>query len=126
LPAGYDTVLGKSFIEGTELSTGEWQRIALARAFLRQAPVLILDEPTSAMDPWAEAEWFDRLRALAAGRTAILITHRLTTAMRADVIYVISGGEVAEFGSHQELLDSGGLYTQSWAGQPLPANAVRS
>jgi ATP-binding cassette subfamily B protein len=115
LPAGYANLLGKSFIEGAELSTGEWQRIALARAFLRRAPILILDEPTSAMDPWAEAEWIDRFRSLAAGRTAILITHRLTTAMRADEIHVIAGGQVAESGSHEELLRRRGLYAQSWA-----------
>jgi len=115
LPAGYANLLGKSFVEGAELSTGEWQRIALARAFLRRAPILILDEPTSAMDPWAEAEWIGRFRSLAAGRTAILITHRLTTAMRADEIHVIAGGQVAESGSHEELLRRGGLYAQSWA-----------
>ena len=117
LPAGYDNPLGKLFIDGAELSTGEWQRIALARAFLRQAPILILDEPTSAMDPWAEAEWINRFRSLAHGRTAILITHRLTTAMRADEIHVISEGRVVESGSHEELLRLGGLYAQSWARQ---------
>jgi len=117
LPAGYDNTLGKLFIDGAELSTGEWQRIALARAFLRQSPILILDEPTSAMDPWAEAEWIDRFRSLARGRTAILITHRLTTAMRADEIHVLSDGRVVESGSHEELLRLGGLYAQSWARQ---------
>jgi len=115
LPGGYGNLLGKSYVDGAELSTGEWQRIALARAFLRRAPILILDEPTSAMDPWAEAEWIDRFRSLAEGRTAILITHRLTTAMRADEIHVIAGGRVAESGSHEELLRRGGLYAQSWA-----------
>jgi ATP-binding cassette subfamily B protein len=117
LPTGYDNPLGKLFIDGAELSTGEWQRIALARAFLRQAPILILDEPTSAMDPWAEAEWIDRFRSLAHGRTAILITHRLTTAMRADEIHVFSEGRVVESGSHEDLLRRGGLYAQSWARQ---------
>jgi ATP-binding cassette subfamily B protein len=117
LPAKYGNLLGKLFIEGAELSTGEWQRIALARAFLRQAPILILDEPTSAMDPWAEADWIDRFRSLARGRTAILITHRLTTAMRADEIHVLSEGRVVESGSHEELLRLGGLYAQSWARQ---------
>jgi ATP-binding cassette subfamily B protein len=118
-PAGYETVLGKLFIEGTELSTGQWQRIALARALLRRAPILILDEPTSAMDPWAEAEWFDRLRSAARGRTVIVITHRLTTAMRADLIYVLYNGEVVESGSHDELVEREGLYAQSWARQGL-------
>src|SRR5262249_32833049 len=82
LPHGYDTLLGKWFAGGTELSVGEWQRLALARAFLRQAPLLLLDEPTSAMDSWAEAEWHERFRQLAAGRTVLIITHRFTTALR--------------------------------------------
>ena len=114
LPLGYETVLGKAFLDGEELSGGQWQRIALARAFFRQAGVLILDEPTSAMDPWAEADWLERFRALAAGRTSLLITHRLTTARRADVICVVAGGEIVESGSHEELLQRGGLYAQSW------------
>ncbi len=117
LPHGYDNLLGKTFLDGEELSAGEWQRIALARAFYRSAPILILDEPTSAMDPWAEADWLNRFRSLAAGQTAILITHRFTTAMRADIIHVISGGQVIESGSHQELLAAGGLYAQSWREQ---------
>src|SRR5207248_1098663 len=99
------------------LSVGEWQRIALARAFLRQASILVLDEPTSAMDPWAEAEWLGRLRSLSAGRTAILITHRLTTAMRADLVCVVADGQVVESGSHGQLLARGGLYAQSWSAQ---------
>jgi len=123
LPGKYDNRLGRIFLEGAELSTGEWQRIALARAFLRQAPILVLDEPTSAMDPWAEAEWIERFRALAQGRTAILITHRLTTAMRADEIHVIAEGRVAESGSHEELLRKGGLYAQSWARQEISSLA---
>jgi ATP-binding cassette subfamily B protein len=129
LPAGYDNLLGKLFMDGAGLSTGEWQRIALARAFLRQAPILILDEPTSAMDPWAEADWIDRFRSLAHGRTAILITHRLTTAMRADEIHVFFEGRVVESGSHEELLKRGGLYAQSWARQessPMAEQGPRS
>ncbi len=124
LPLGYSNLLGKAFLDGAELSTGEWQRIALARAFLRNAPVLILDEPTSAMDPWAEADFMGRFRALAAGRTAILITHRLTTAMRADTIHVVSEGEVVESGTHDELLVRGGLYAQSWLEQTALRAAV--
>ena len=117
LPKGYDTPLGKWFSGGVELSVGEWQRIALARAFLRQAPLMILDEPTSAMDSWAEADWLQRFRTLASGRTAIVITHRFTTAMRADVIHVMGDGRVLESGSHQELLRQGGAYAQSWQQQ---------
>ena len=117
LPRGYDTLLGKTFDDGVELSGGEWQRIALARAFLRDAPILLLDEPTSAMDSWAEADWFDRFRQAAAGRTTIIITHRFTTAMQADVIHVLEDGRVVESGSHQKLLDLGGRYAYSWARQ---------
>jgi ATP-binding cassette, subfamily B, bacterial len=117
LPDGYDSLLGKSFLKGSELSAGQWQRIALSRAFYRAAPILILDEPTSAMDPWAEADWLERFRSLAEGRTAIVITHRLTTAMRADIIYVFSEGGVVESGEHSELIKNGGLYAQSWTRQ---------
>jgi ATP-binding cassette subfamily B protein len=117
LPAGYDTLLGKWFAGGTELSVGEWQRLALARAFLRPAPILLLDEPTSAMDSWAEADWHERFRRLAAGRTVLIITHRFTTAMRADVIHVMAEGRISESGSHDELLARGGLYAESWAAQ---------
>jgi ATP-binding cassette subfamily B protein len=117
LPKGYETLLGKWFAGGTDLSVGEWQRLALARAFLRRAPILLLDEPTSAMDSWAEADWHERFRRLAAGRTVLIITHRFTTAMRADIIHVMTEGRVAESGSHQELLARGGLYARSWAAQ---------
>lgn len=117
LPQGYASLLGRSFADGTELSVGEWQRIALARAFVRQAPILMLDEPTSAMDPWAEADWLNRFRSLSAGRTALLITHRLTTALRADVVHVMANGQVVESGGHEQLLARGGLYAQSWFAQ---------
>lgn len=119
LPDELDSVLGRRFSAGTELSVGEWQRIGLARAFLRDSPIILLDEPTSAMDPWAEAEWFDRFRTLARGRTAILVTHRFTTAMRADVIHVVEGGRVVESGSHAELLARNGPYGAAWNRQML-------
>jgi ATP-binding cassette subfamily B protein len=117
LPRGYDTLLGKWFADGTELSGGEWQRIALARAFLRQAPIVVLDEPTSFMDSWAEAKWLARFRTLVEGRTAIIITHRFTTAMQADMIHVMDEGQIVESGSHAELLAQAGLYAQSWRTQ---------
>jgi ATP-binding cassette, subfamily B, bacterial len=122
LPQGYETLLGKWFIGGHELSVGEWQRLALARAFLRQAPVILLDEPTSAMDSWAEADWLERFRRLAAGRTVIIITHRFTTAMRADIIHVMAAGQIVESGRHQELLAHSGRYAQSWAAQMQAAD----
>jgi ATP-binding cassette subfamily B protein len=114
LPQSYDTLLGKWFKGGTELSVGEWQRLALARAYWRQAPIIVLDEPTSAMDPWAEHDWLQRFRQLASGRTALIITHRFTTAMHADVIHVMAEGRIVESGSHAELLALGGHYAQSW------------
>ena len=117
LPQGYDTPLGKWFEEGTDLSVGQWQRIALARAFLRQSPLMLLDEPTSAMDAWAEAEWLTRLRTLSAGRTTLIITHRLTTAMQADIIHVMVGGKIIESGTHSELVGQGGRYAQAWRSQ---------
>jgi len=89
----------------------------LARAFLRQAPVIILDEPTSALDPWAEADWLMRFRKLAAGKTAIIITHRFTTAMHADVIHVMKDGRIAESGTHIELIERNGMYAASWRRQ---------
>jgi ATP-binding cassette subfamily B protein len=121
LPNGYQSLLGRWFSGGTELSVGEWQRIALARAFLRRAPIIILDEPTSALDPWAEADWLQRFRRLAAGRTAIIITHRFTTAMHADVIHVLEEGHIVESGSHYQLLQRNGRYADSWTRQTTAA-----
>jgi ATP-binding cassette subfamily B protein len=99
------------------LSGGEWQRIATARAYFRESPLIVMDEPTSAMDSWAESEWFERLRRLANQRTAMIITHRFTIAMRADIIHVLDRGRIVESGSHDELLARGGLYAQSWQAQ---------
>jgi ATP-binding cassette subfamily B protein len=117
LPQGYDSELGKWISNGVELSGGEWQRIAMARAYLREAPVMLLDEPTSFLDSWNEADWFDRFRELAAGRTSLIITHRFTIAMQADIIHVMDDGEIVESGSHHELLQLGGFYAASWDSQ---------
>jgi len=117
LPEGYENMLGNWFKGGTELSVGEWQRIALARAFLRRAPIIVLDEPTSAMDPWAEADWIQRFQDLAQGRTGIIITHRFTTARFADVIHVMEQGHIVESGTHDELLHQNSRYAGSWRQQ---------
>ncbi len=117
LPQGYDSVLGKQFLNGAELSGGEWQRVALARAYIRSSQIILLDEPTSFMDSWAEADWFSRFRTLAQDRTGIIITHRFTIAMRADIIHVMDDGQIIESGTHAELLARGGFYAQSWMTQ---------
>jgi len=117
LPLGYQTRLGKAFADGNELSAGEWQRVAMARAFYRQTPLVLLDEPTSFMDPWAEADWFARLRNLAQGRTCVVITHRFTIAMRADLIHVLQKGSKVESGTHSQLVARDGLYARSWKDQ---------
>ncbi len=117
LPQGINTMLGTWFSGGAELSVGEWQRLALARALVRAAPVLLLDEPTATLDSWAEAQWPARLREMAAGRTVVLITHRLTTAMHTDRIHVIEEGRIVESGSHRDLLERDGPYRRAWEGQ---------
>jgi ATP-binding cassette, subfamily B, bacterial len=117
MPKGYETMLGKLFPEGSELSGGQWQRLALARAFFRRAQIIILDEPTSAMDPWAEHDWLERFRTLAHDRTAVVITHRFTLAMQADIIHVMRAGRIVESGNHDQLLAQDGLYAQSWKSQ---------
>ncbi|MBE9052600.1 ABC transporter ATP-binding protein [Nostocales cyanobacterium LEGE 11386] len=124
LPLGYNSMLGKLFPDGTDLSGGQWQRLALARAFFRRAQIIILDEPTSAMDPWAEHDWLERFRTLASDRTAVVITHRFTLAMQADIIHVMRAGQIVESGNHDELLALDGLYAQSWKTQ-MEANFNR-
>ncbi|BAZ11053.1 ABC transporter-related protein [Calothrix sp. NIES-4071] len=99
------------------MNGGQWQRLALGRAFFRRASIIILDEPTSAMDAWGEHDWLERFRHLAAGRTSIVITHRFTLAMRAHIIHVMRAGQIVETGSHDELLALDGFYAQSWHDQ---------
>jgi ABC-type multidrug transport system fused ATPase/permease subunit len=110
LPKGLDTMLGGWFEDGQELSGGQWQKIALARAFMREANLLILDEPTAALDAEAEHDLFQRLQKLAKDRTAILISHRFSTVRTADRIAVIQEGRVSELGTHAELLELKGRY----------------
>jgi len=105
-------MLGRRFEEGVDLSGGEWQKVALARAYLRTAQVLILDEPTAALDARAEYEVFVRFSELVAGRMAVLISHRFSTVRMADRILVLSGGKLEEEGTHEELVARGGLYAE--------------
>jgi ATP-binding cassette subfamily B protein len=111
-PDGYQTKLGRVFYEGEEISGGEWQKIALARAFLREAPFIVMDEPTSALDARAEYELFERFAKMAAGRTAILISHRLSTVRMADTILMMEHGRITEQGSHDQLIERGGAYAR--------------
>ncbi|HEX3643405.1 MAG TPA: ATP-binding cassette domain-containing protein, partial [Ktedonobacteraceae bacterium] len=110
LQEGYDSMLGRWFDKGVQLSGGEWQKVALARAFMRDARILILDEPTSALDAQAEYDVFTQFRHLTEGKTAIFISHRFSTVRLADRIFVIEHGKVIENGSHQELMALDGRY----------------
>ena len=112
LERGYEHQLGRRFEGGADLSGGEWQRIALARAYMRDAQVLVLDEPTAALDAEAEHDLFARLRDLAAGRITVLISHRFSTVRMADRVLLITRGEVLERGSHRELVTMNGRYAE--------------
>jgi ATP-binding cassette, subfamily B, bacterial len=112
LPNKYDQALGKRFNQGVELSGGEWQKIALARAYMKNAQLLILDEPTAALDARAEYEVFQRFSELTKGKTAVLISHRFSTVRMADRILVLNKGELLEMGSHEELLKKEGHYAE--------------
>ncbi len=112
LPEGTDQQLGRRFIGGKELSGGQWQKIALARAYMKNAEIVILDEPTSALDARAEYEAFQRFIGLTVGKTAVIISHRFSTVRMADRILVLKGGKVLELGTHEELMANGQLYAE--------------
>jgi ATP-binding cassette subfamily B protein len=112
LPGGYAQRIGKRFKNGVELSGGEWQKVAIARAYMREAEVLILDEPTAALDARAEFEVFQRFKELSQGKTAVLISHRFSSVRMADRIFVLADGKVAASGTHEELVAQPGLYAE--------------
>jgi ATP-binding cassette subfamily B protein len=112
LDRGYETRLGPEFLGGTDLSVGQWQRVALARSIFRDCPFVILDEPTAALDPRAERDLFDGIRRLFANRSVLLISHRFASVRSANRIYVLRDGRVVEHGSHDELMAAGGLYAE--------------
>jgi ABC-type multidrug transport system fused ATPase/permease subunit len=126
-PDGYETILSPEYDGGRDLSVGQWQRVALARAFIRDAPLIILDEPTASLDPRAEHDLFSRIRTLYKGRTVLLISHRYNTVRDADHIYVLDQGRIIEHGSHDQLIAAAGVYAElftlqaaAYTDQPAP------
>lgn len=120
LPRGYETMLGRQFADGVDLSIGQWQKLAIARAFMRETQLIVLDEPTAALDPLAEAEVFEHFQTLARDRTTLLISHRLSTVRHADRILVLVDGQIAEVGAHDELLKQAGVYANLFETQARP------
>lgn len=114
LADGWDTLLAPEHLGGVDLSGGQWQKVGLARSFFRDAPILVLDEPTAALDPRAEVEVFERVRELAGGRTVLLISHRLYSVKSADRIFVMQDGRIRESGTHAQLMDLDGEYADLW------------
>jgi ATP-binding cassette, subfamily B, bacterial len=112
LEKGYQQTLGRVFAEGAELSVGQWQKVALARGFLRDAPILILDEPTASIDAKAESEIFEKVQKLSKQKTVIIISHRFSTVRNADKIYVLDNGKIKESGSHEDLMKQAGTYAK--------------
>jgi ATP-binding cassette subfamily B protein len=112
LPAGYDQVIGRRFKSGVDLSGGQWQKIAIARAYMRDAQVMILDEPTAALDARSEYEVFQRFRELSDQRTTVLISHRFSSVRMADRILVMADGLIEASGTHEGLMAAGGRYAE--------------
>jgi ATP-binding cassette subfamily B protein len=112
LPNGYDQLIGRRFKTGVDLSGGQWQKIAIARAYMRDAQVMILDEPTAALDARAEFEVFQRFKELSDDKTAVLISHRFSSVRMADRILVLANGMLEASGTHDELLAQGGRYAE--------------
>ena len=116
-PLGYDTILGRWFKGGEELSTGQWQMVAISRAFFRDAEIVVLDEPSSALDPKTETAIFSKLKKLMKGRSALIISHRYSTVRMADKILVLDKGQIIEQGSHEDLIKENGKYSKLYKSQ---------